>query len=338
MKKYFLALSILSLFISAKAQIVNIPDTNFKKILLNYSVKIDSNDDKEIQITEAAQVKILHLESKKIHDLTGLEFFTSLEQLWCWYNSITSIDVHTLPNLAVLSCSWNLLSTLDVTHNAKLSLLDCRFNALHEINVSENPDLYTLTCNNNFFTSIDVSTNTKLNTLQCYNNMLTAIDVRNNPDLDALYCHDNLITSLDIRNNAKLLHMNCNNNPSLSEICLTTQQSWYVSDNLWQKDIATTCNTNCPLGIENNFAQNRFEAYPNPASENTVLKISSSENEKGVMEIYDLLGQKIFTENVILAQGQNQIPLSTNELSNGVYVLQLHSASLKSAVSLVIQR
>ncbi len=72
--------------------------------------------------------------------------------------------------------------------------------------------------------------------------------------------------------------------------------------------------------------------YPNPISGAAVLQISSGENTAAVITIYDMLGQKIWTENVNLSEGQNQIPLSVNELSNGIYLLVIHSASMQKSL------
>jgi hypothetical protein len=57
MKQFFTLLFILFV-IAAKAQIVNIPDANFKSFLLNYFPRIDTNFDNEIDVNEAAAFNI----------------------------------------------------------------------------------------------------------------------------------------------------------------------------------------------------------------------------------------------------------------------------------------
>ncbi|MBK8442578.1 MAG: hypothetical protein IPL35_03800 [Sphingobacteriales bacterium] len=59
----------------ATAQIVNIPDPNFKNALLNHSPIIDTNNDGEIQVAEAEAVDSLYLFNKNITDLTGIKAF-----------------------------------------------------------------------------------------------------------------------------------------------------------------------------------------------------------------------------------------------------------------------
>ncbi len=78
MKHILLALGLLFSF-TASAQIVNIPDPNFKIALLNYTPPIDTNEDGEIQVSEAeAVIYLLRLDNKGINDLTGIEAFVNL--------------------------------------------------------------------------------------------------------------------------------------------------------------------------------------------------------------------------------------------------------------------
>jgi hypothetical protein len=81
-----------------------------------------------------------------------------------------------------------------------------------------------------------------------------------------------------------------------------------------------------------------LKVYPNPTSGSVVLQISSDANFAAAVSVYDLLGQKVLNENVKIANGQNQISLSTNALSNGMYLVQISSASTQSVTTLVVQK
>lgn len=91
-------------------------------------------------------------------------------------------------------------------------------------------------------------------------------------------------------------------------------------------------------GIEKISEDNAVNIFPNPTSGNALLQILSTENTSVVIGIYDLLGQNVHTENVNLMNGQNQIPISTNGLSNGVYLVKINSNSIQISTSLVIQK
>ena len=61
MKNYYLFFILLLVTLTAKAQIVDIPDTNFKNALLNHDPIIDINNDGEIQESEAESVTVLRM-------------------------------------------------------------------------------------------------------------------------------------------------------------------------------------------------------------------------------------------------------------------------------------
>lgn len=78
MKKLYFLLFFVFSFI-ANAQIVNIPDANFKTKLVNLGV--DTNNDGDIQITEADQVSYLNLSDQNISNLEGINYFVNLNYL-----------------------------------------------------------------------------------------------------------------------------------------------------------------------------------------------------------------------------------------------------------------
>src|SRR5574343_85175 len=192
MKKfYFFIIFILSFTLNA--QIVNIPDANFKTKLLSASVnsqiassstpvyvnnscsvpnycKIDTNNDGEIQVSEAINIKWLKIQSViNLTDLTGLEAFTNLEYFLCTNNSN--------------------LDTIDVSQNLLLKVLKI---------------------GNNNFSSLAISNNINLLELESYNCNLANLNISYNPLLKRLICYDNNISCLSI---------NSNDMPNLQYIC-----------------------------------------------------------------------------------------------------------------------
>ena len=91
MKQYYILLVALVTFSFSQAQdpIVNIPDANFKNVLVNNTVAdfdgdgnsdddVDANNDGEIQVSEAEAVKGLRLRGESIASLEGIQFFINL--------------------------------------------------------------------------------------------------------------------------------------------------------------------------------------------------------------------------------------------------------------------
>src|SRR5690606_17346721 len=98
----FFILSFFSNFLFA--QNVNIPDANFKNALLAHDPVIDTNSDGEIQVTEAEAITgALNVGSKSISDLTGIEAFVNLTELYCQDNLLTHLNTGSLTDLVILS-------------------------------------------------------------------------------------------------------------------------------------------------------------------------------------------------------------------------------------------
>src|SRR5690606_36947490 len=117
--------------LSCQGQIVNIPDANFKNALVNgLSVNVDgsymrvadadTNNDGEIQVSEADAVLGLFVDSKNIVSLIGLEYFINLERLEFDYNDVQNVNLNTLSRLKWLDCYSNQLTEIDLTSNQDL--------------------------------------------------------------------------------------------------------------------------------------------------------------------------------------------------------------------------
>ena len=144
----------------------NFPDANFRTIVEGF----DTNNDSSLSDTEIAAVKKINCFRKRITNLKGIEYFTSLNNLWCAENKLTALDVSKNTALTDLYCSSSQLTTLDVSKNTALTDLDCGRNQLTTLDVSKNTALTKLSCDNNQLTSLDVS-NTDMDDLNCYDNI-----------------------------------------------------------------------------------------------------------------------------------------------------------------------
>ena len=144
--------------------------------------------------------------------LRGIEYFESLEELFCLYNQLTSLDVSRNTALTYLDCDDNLLPSLDVSQNTALTTLYCSDNQLPSLDVSRNTALTLLFCHVNQLTSLNVSVNTKLTHLSCAENELTSLDVSANTELTYLDCNSNELTSLDVSRNTALTNLRCDDN------------------------------------------------------------------------------------------------------------------------------
>ena len=187
----------------------NFPDANFRAALANI---LGINEGDEISQEKINATTQINVSDKSISDLKGIEHFTALEALYCYYNQLTALDVSKNTALIELLCSDNQLTTLDVSKNTALTSLSCYGNKLTTLDVSKNTALTRLHCFSNQLTALDVSNNTSLTNLQCHYNQLSALDVSNNTALTTLYCYYNQLTALDVSKNTALTSLACYNN------------------------------------------------------------------------------------------------------------------------------
>lgn len=173
MKKIVLFFAVIVLAFAANAQIVNIPDVNFKAALISHSPVIDTNGDGEIQVSEAeAYTGEIYVGYKNIADLTGIETFVNLKELDCTLTQLVSLDLSNNTALCSLDCSANQLTSLKLGNNTSLTFVRCYSNYLTSLNVSQNTSLITLDCYNNPLETIDVSQNIALEEFHCAANQL----------------------------------------------------------------------------------------------------------------------------------------------------------------------
>ena len=244
MKKIYLLSTLIFISIAASAQIVNIPDANFKTALVNISY-VNSNGDGEIQVSEALDVTHLHLTSFGINNdppnisnltsnLTGLEAFTNLTSLIIEGLSINNFNFPTLSNLMFLelrgntqlanvnlipltnviylTCGQSVLTSLDLSTLTNLERLVLDFNSLSSLDFSNNQNLQMLSCANNQLSELNLSNLTQLYYLYCSDNNLTTLDLTNNTLLDRLFCSNNQLTDLIIPDAPYLYRIECYNN------------------------------------------------------------------------------------------------------------------------------
>lgn len=235
---------------ASKAQTwVTIPDSNFVYFLqYNYPFSnFMSGNQMDITHPDVQNIGILSVAGLNIADLTGIEYFTNLQELICYNNQLTSLpslpnslqklycennqltSLPTLPNsLQELVCDSNQLTILPTLSNS-LTYLSCNNNQLASLPTLPNSIIW-LYCGNNQLTSLPTLSNslkylacgnnqltslptlpTLLETLECRFNQLTSLPTLPN-SIESIYCNNNLLTSLPTLPNTPFLLLFCGNN------------------------------------------------------------------------------------------------------------------------------
>ncbi|MCL1808931.1 MAG: dockerin type I domain-containing protein [Clostridiales bacterium] len=123
---------------------------------------------------EASWLTWLDVSYWGISSLAGLEHFTSLRGLSCYYNQITELP--TLPpDLEYLDCEGNRLTTLPALPK-NLWMLDCSNNLIDELPSSLPPSLEWLYCEGNLLTGLNLSGLSYMYSLWCFNNYMESPD------------------------------------------------------------------------------------------------------------------------------------------------------------------
>lgn len=186
MKK--ITLFILLLTGVVQSQIVNIPDVNFKTKLLQASatnniagsLKVDTNDNGEIEESEALQITMLNVNYSNISDLTGIQSFANLQNLHCAYNSLTTLNVSGMISLFDLTCNHNSLTSLNISNSTALTDIFCNNNQLTFIDLSDvSSTLFNLNCSNNLISYFNVPNPITILEMNCGNNQITYLDLSN---------------------------------------------------------------------------------------------------------------------------------------------------------------
>lgn len=111
MKKYLFTLFLYLPFIG-NAQQTYVPDDNFEQELMNLG--LDWVFDDYVETAGIDTITYLNITSSSIADLTGIEDFIALRELFCYSNQILFLDLSNNTQLFEVSCSNNLLVSIDL--------------------------------------------------------------------------------------------------------------------------------------------------------------------------------------------------------------------------------
>ena len=253
MKNSYFFLGMFFLSLNGIAQIITIPDANFRALLLSstssntiarnsigWAIAIDTNNDGQIQLSEALNIAQINVSSNPynttndIHDLSGIENFTNLKVLNCSGNQISSINIATFTQLEEINASYNLITSfsfsgittlkkLNFDHNSLTTLntdnlinlteLFVYDNDLTSISFNNNPLLQNLRIEYNSLTSLNLSVLPSLTWASCESNNLMSLNLSGLTALRSIRFESNQINSIDLSNLTALEYLTCSNNP-----------------------------------------------------------------------------------------------------------------------------
>lgn len=214
------------------AQTITFTDFAFKNVLLsanavtNFNIAkdlagnpatIDTNNDGEIQVSEALEISYLNvLGTNAIQNIEGIHFFENLKTLLVQSQQITTVDLSENNLLETISFNYNFLTNLDVSSLVNLKNLNVQFNPLTSINLSNSSALLSIYCSDTQLTTLDLSQCSNLMELNCPNTPLTTIDLfgtkvtsltAGGDNLETIFAKNGLPSSIQIFSSPNLKYL-----------------------------------------------------------------------------------------------------------------------------------
>ena len=214
-----------------------------RRLLEMTEPKIDADGDGKITFEEAAVVKELNLgfdekpESSKdcITDITGLEYFTSLETLNLKYNTVSDAKpIEGISTLQVLILGENPISSINLDKLGELTDLRLYGTNISEIDLSKTPKLESLYLQRTKVSKVDLTPLQSLDQALINNcSNLSEIKASNLPSLTRLDAVKGNLTSFEISDCPSLreLHLNSNKLTSIDVSNLPFLMRLFVYDN-----------------------------------------------------------------------------------------------------------
>lgn len=268
-----------------------------RRLLAMTEPKIDADGDGKITFEEAAAVKELQLgfdlkpESTVdcVTDITGLEYFTSLETLSLKFNSVSNIKpIEGISTLKVLILGENPISSINLDKLGELTDLRLYGTNISDIDLTKTPKLESLYLQRTNVSKVDLTplqsldqallnkcsslteikasnlpSITRIDAVECN---LKSFEISDCPSLRELHLNSNKLTSIKMTNLAMLMRLNVYDNQITSiDVSNLPLLMWlFVYDNqLTSIDLSA----NVPL--------REFRASNNPLTE---VNLSTNKN------------------------------------------------------------
>ncbi len=196
-----------------------VPDAAFRTRLISLGAAQDPTPgDSYINIDKTRGG--LDLIGAGITDLTGINGFNSLYQLFVNGNELTTLNISGLTRLGQLNCSSNLLTSLDLSDNTNLSQIWCHKNQLTNLILPSSPGLWGVWCYDNKLTTLDLNGNIGIKSLFIQGNQLTSFNFAPFVNLELTNVSSNNWETLNFDSNDALEHFWCYSNDELTSLSI----------------------------------------------------------------------------------------------------------------------
>lgn len=232
---------------------LNIPDSHFETILIDQGIDSDGIINQQMLRSDAEAISRLdlnlHSDFGDIEDLTGIEGFVNIEQLFAAGQKIEQIDLSYNTLLDSLNLLGNNITDIDLSNNSNLVFVDIQSNDLSTITGLSNLEkLKDLDLSWNYFEYFSIH-NESLEILHFSHNDLKSLNTDGAVNLKHVFMPSNKLVTVDFSTNTlietllisgnNLENINLESNSNLTHLYITANglTSLDVSHNLKLEDL-----------------------------------------------------------------------------------------------------
>jgi hypothetical protein len=346
--------------LSLSAQIINFPDPQFKAKLVSANqwnfiaqdlngnmTVIDTNNDGEIQVSEALSISSLFLNQTQITNITGIQSFANLGSLIVQGNThIDEVNVSNMTNLKYLTVTNNAVDVIKTQGCTQLENFNLTNNGgyVTNLNFLQNPSLKRLTIIRNYhlasadtsnltaleeieiqdgifpntnFTSLNLSSNANLKKIIIEKANLSSLTLNPLSQLLNFTIKNTKLTSLNVSGAGLLEYLYVDNNSLLSSINIQNTNN-LNNIQLWNSPLITSLNIQNKPNLKSLGLLNTGIASLNFTGTTSIINLGIGGNLFTSIDLSSITGLKNFnfSEN-----GITSLNVSQNTLLEGISVM-----------------
>lgn len=106
-------------------------------------------------------------------------------------------------------------------------------------------------------------------------------------------------------------------------------------NNIYVDDINVS-SASCSVGIAEVGSDNNMTLFPNPANSSVNMSFNLSERSEVTVNVYNTLGEIVYSENKGSLVGSNLVTINTENFSNGMYMVELVAGNTKTVTRMSV--
>ena len=77
--------------------------------------------------------------------------------------------------------------------------------------------------------------------------------------------------------------------------------------------------------------------YPNPATDVLNIEVNASQSSEMSISVYNIMGQKVMDQNVMISTGINRPSINTSDLTSGIYFVTVKANCFENTMKFIVK-